>query len=78
MIGNPKYKEGDIVTFTIETEDGTSFDLVGEVYIVDAFGTFEQNEQPSYDIMVEHSHFDGKRCLYKHLIEQNVFLKNQK
>lgn len=71
MIGKPKYKEGDTVRWTLTLEDGTNLDLVGEVYIVDAWGTFGQNEEPSYDIMVEHEALGG-RCLVKHVRESGV------
>lgn len=69
MIGKPKYKVGDSVAFKIKDE-GKEFLISGEVYIVDAYGTFEQNEEPSYDIMVEESHFNKEQpCLYKHIRE---------
>lgn len=65
MLGKPKYKRGDIVTFIHDNTKKT-----GYVYIVDAYGTFEQDEEPSYDIMIEE-----ENCLYKHcresLIEDN-------
>lgn len=63
MIGKPKYKENDVVIFTIDGEI-----LTGYVYIVDAYGTFEQNEEPSYDIMVE----KPVHCLYKHIRESRL------
>ena len=62
MIGSPKYKRGDRVSFTFKEEIKT-----GYVYIVDAYGTFEQDEEPSYDIMV-----DEENCLYKHFRESLV------
>lgn len=75
MIGKPKYKIGDAVSFALNLEDGTKLDLVGEVYIVDAYGTFGQSEEPSYDIMVEHEAFGG-RCLVKHVRETGVEKEN--
>lgn len=68
MLGKPKFKIDDVVSFDI-TDNGQTFTLTGKVYIVDAYGTFEQNEEVSYDIMVEKSHFSGEPCLYKHIRE---------
>lgn len=42
----------------------------GRVYAVDAFGTVEQSEEPSYDIMVEED-----KCLYKHICESEILGK---
>lgn len=87
MIGNPKYKEGNIVHFkltlkdranvSINEKDGfqlepVTLDLSGEVYIVDAYGTFEQNEEPSYDIMVEDWRGTGEPMLVKHIRESGL------
>lgn len=58
MIGKPRYKVGDIVTFfwggLIE----------GKVYVVDADGTFENDTDVSYDIFVT-----KENTLYKHIPE---------
>ena len=62
MLGEPKYKYGDIVTFMYD-----GIEKIGYVYIVDRYGTFEQDEEPSYDIMVEKDN-----CLYKHCRESLV------
>lgn len=62
MIGKPKYRRGDSVCFEARGEMKT-----GTVHIVDAYGTFEQAEEPSYDIMVEE-----ENCLYKHCRESLV------
>ncbi len=59
--GQPKYKLNDIVTFEYLREI-----LTGKIYIVDAYGTFEQNEEPSYDIMVDD---ESSWTLYKHVRE---------
>lgn len=61
-LGFPKYKIGDMVTFRINRET-----KVGKVSIVDAYGTFGQNEEPSYDIYVKE-----EGCLYKHFRESQV------
>lgn len=72
MIGKPKYKKGDRVTFKIYDE-GKEFFISGKIYIVDAYGTFEQNEEPSYDVMAEESHYDkDSSCLYKHVRESSL------
>ena len=72
MIGKPKYKVGDRVSFKIK-DDGEDFVVNGKVYIVDAYGTFEQNEEPSYDIMAKESHYDkDSSCLYKHVRESSL------
>ena len=62
MIGHPKYKRDDVVSFKFKDEVKT-----GTVYIVDSYGTFEQNEEPSYDILVE-----SENTLYKHVRESKV------
>lgn len=58
----PDFKRGDVVQFTWN-------DMVkqGEVYIVDAFGTFEQQEEPSYDVRTDEG-------LFKHLRESELTL----
>ncbi|MDO4501395.1 MAG: hypothetical protein Q4B60_09040 [Erysipelotrichaceae bacterium] len=68
MIGKPKYKYGDTVRFKI----GESC-LIGKVEIIDRYGTFFDDSDVSYDIMVEKSpHFDNRPCLYKHISEKDV------
>lgn len=61
------FTRGDKVSFTLEGKEYT-----GEVYIVDRYGTFEQNEEPSYDVMVED--YNGSKCLVKHLRQSSVRL----
>ena len=41
----------------------------GYVYIVDAYGTFFQVEEPSYDIVVKETRGE---CVYKHIPESQV------
>ncbi|SCY80273.1 hypothetical protein SAMN02910292_02978 [Lachnospiraceae bacterium XBB2008] len=68
-LGYPKYKLDDIVSFEC---DGKT--LSGKVAIVDAYGTFGQNEEPSYDIMVE----EGQPwTLYKHIRESWILNDNE-
>ena len=70
-LGKPLLKYGDKVGFYLipykETEKKF---FVGTVYIVDAYGTFFQNNEPSYDIMVQDYNGTGEPCLCKH-IEQS-------
>ena len=73
MLGHPKFKYGDKVKFKITTKDNIEKELEGEIFIVDAYGTFNQSRDVSYDIMVEHSHFDGGPCLYKHIVETEAY-----
>lgn len=63
MKGHPKYKLGDAVTF--QFGDKT---LNGEVYIIDAYGTFFDDSDVSYDIMVA----QPSPCLYKHINERRI------
>ena len=68
MLGNPKFSIYDLVRFKLD--DG--IERQGLVYVVDAYGTFEQNEDVSYDIMVT-----SENCLYKHVKEKFVEAKEQ-
>jgi len=56
------YKEGQIVKFKIN-----NIIKEGIIYIVDKYGTFEQNKEPSYDIMVTE-----ENTLYKHIIQSMI------
>jgi hypothetical protein len=63
MKGNPKYKFGDHVKFKLKGET-----ISGTVYIVDQFGTFEDDSDVSYDILnADHN------CIYKHIREDKIF-----
>lgn len=62
MVGYPKYKKGDTVSFII---DGRK--ITGYIEIVDAFGTFGDSSDVSYDIMVE-----SENTLYKHIKEYEL------
>ena len=61
MKGNPKFKVGDNVSFTMNNETRN-----GVVLIVDAYGAFCLDDV-SYDILVE-----TENCLYKHVEERMV------
>ena len=62
MIGKPKYVDREVVKFVIEDEI-----KVGTVEIIDAYGTFFQSEEPSYDVLVKE-----ENCLYKYIRESNI------
>ncbi len=68
MIGQPKYERFDIVRFKF----GPTDELQGFVEIVDAYGTFEQSEEPSYDILIAEKEGRG---LYKHIRESRIIEK---
>ena len=69
MLGKPKYNYKDRVKFKIKKTNGEDVELEGTIEIIDEYGTFMQDDDVSYDIMVEHSHFNNEPCLYKHIIE---------
>lgn len=62
MKGKPKYKVGTTVKFIVGDELKT-----GDIFVVDAYGTFDNPDDVSYDIMVE-----SENCLYKHIQEKYV------
>lgn len=64
MIGRPKYKKEERVSFEFKGKKKSGF-----VYIVDAYGTDFPNKEPSYDIMVEE---ERGKCLYKHISESQI------
>lgn len=72
MLGNPKYKKDDLVKFKITYHDGKEYELEGKVEIIDRYGTFEQNEEVSYDILVEKVPWNGEPCLIKHIVESKL------
>ena len=63
IMDDPKYKRGDKVRFL-----GSKKQYVGCIEIVDPYGTFEQAEEPSYDILVKGE--PGR--LYKHIRESQI------
>lgn len=67
MKGSPKYKVGDEVVFRLEGED-----IAGRVYIVDAYGTFEDDSDVSYDILEMEG--EVRKCLYKHVREDMIIV----
>lgn len=73
--GNPIFKYEDKVGFYLmpykETEEKF---FIGKVYIIDAYGTFEQDEESSYDIMVEDFNGSGEPCLVKHIRQSHCYM----
>lgn len=72
QIGVPKYKRGDCVLFNFPRMD-TVEQHVGIITVVDAYGTMEQNEEPSYDIRISED-----QALYKHVRESWIVRKEEK
>ena len=70
MRGKPLYKIGDKVQFTLENKT-----YEGVVYIVDKYGTFEDQSDASYDIMVDNWGPKHEECLFKHITEKLINIK---
>ena len=58
MLGKPKFKKNQKVNFTINDKK-----ITGKIVIIDAYGTFEQTEEVSYDVLSDDN------VLYKHVRE---------
>ena len=72
MLGKPKYNYKDVVSFNI-SEDDKTYTLIGKIYIIDSHGTFMDNSDVSYDIMVEEGEYPmSYPCLFKHIREDQV------
>ena len=71
MLGMPKYKKDDLVTFKF-TRRGQDIVLTGKVFIIDPYGTFDQSEEVSYDIMAPDPWNGGEMCLFKHVPESYI------
>lgn len=72
MLGKPKYNYKDTVTFFYYGKI-----LTGSIAIIDANGTFEDDSDVSYDIMVEEEKYitpinPKGECLYKHISEKYI------
>lgn len=73
MLGHPKYKLGDIVDFRWrQDKESPSQTLTGIVAIVDSFGTFFDDSDVCYDILVKSTDVP---TLYKHMREGGILLK---
>ena len=66
MRGKPKYKLNDEVKFKLVDEP----EYTGKIVIIDEYGTFENPDDVSYDILVED--YFGEPCLFKHITEHLV------
>ena len=66
MLGKPKFECGDKVRFKVND----TIEKVGEIYIIDKWGTFFDKSDVCYDIMVEE-----ENCLYKHFNEKDIICK---
>ena len=64
MIGKPKYTYGETVCFEFNEQIKT-----GTIEIIDKYGTFFDDSDVSYDILVE-----SENTLYKHINEKYVGL----
>lgn len=71
ILGQPKYNRGDVVRFHLGKtynrhgdEIYPERDIVGTIEIIDPYGTIEQHEEPSYDILNKE-----ETMLYKHIRE---------
>lgn len=64
----PKYNKGDVVKFKVKLMTHETI-YIGEIFIIDAFGTFADNSGVSYDIMVGRNE---NKTLYKHVNEKFV------
>ena len=74
-IGKPIFKHDDVVGFYLKFKDKEIF-CKGKIYVIDRYGTFEQNKEPSYDIMVENFDNSGEPCLVKHIVESKLYRLN--
>lgn len=64
MIGKTKYKLNDEVSFKLSDKQ-----LTGNIIVIDKYGTFEQTEDVSYDILVKTCNEYPDGCLFKHIPE---------
>lgn len=72
MLGYPKYQIGQIVTFKIDMynrgkQETETLKKEGTIAIIDKYGTFEDDSDVSYDILVT-----DENCLYKHIREDFI------
>lgn len=74
IAGKPMFKyENEVGFYLIPYKETEKKFFMGKVYIIDAWGTFEQNEEPSYDIMVDDFNGSGSPCLVKHVRESECW-----
>lgn len=61
MLGKPKYKQGQLVRFEFDNEI-----MEGTIEIIDAYGTWADPSDVSYDILGLND------CFYKHVREDFI------
>lgn len=70
QLGKPKYKVGEEVCFVCGKDKNQ--EARGRICIIDAYGTWEQQEEVSYDILGSSSEESDKRVLFKHIRESEI------
>lgn len=74
MLGKPKFNYGDVVRFELVLEKDSVITCIGTIEIIDKYGTFEQNKEVSYDIMVDNFNVGNEPVFVKHIIESKLTL----
>lgn len=77
MIGKPKYDYGDKVSAIVHI-DNCDLKVIGTIEIIDKYGTFKQNEEVSYDILVDDWCGTGTPMFVKHVRESRLTLLEEK
>jgi len=77
MKGHPKYKVGDKVIINLHyfEENVNEGEHIGEIYIIDENGTYENPSDVSYDVMIHDFKCLNNQvtdCLCKHFTESTV------
>ena len=73
-IGYPLFNYEDEVGLYVKPYQSESeIFCKGKIYIIDAYGTMDQNIEPSYDVMVENFNNSGRPCLCKHVRESELY-----
>ena len=70
----PLYSLYDEVIFEFDDVNET-IECHGHVFVVDPNGTFEQHEEPSYDIFVDNWKGSGEQTLVKHVRQSQIKTK---
>ena len=74
MLGKPKFNYGDVVRFEKEKKKDSVITCIGTIEIIDKYGTFEQNKEVSYDIMVDNFNANNEPVFVKHIVESKLTL----
>ena len=69
-LGKPKYKAGEEVCLVWGKDKNQ--EAKGRICIIDAYGTWEQQKEVSYDILGSKSEEPNKRILFKHIKESEI------